>query len=156
MTDVLTLDYELPSRTEVDERRLAAAKPIELRYDYFLGDIIFVVDGLDASARWGWVPILDFALCMDTIVDALAAGPRTDEQFEFTESSARITFRRVADSIEISTTYAEGRAVVPIPDLRLAVARFLQRLSRDLGSRFTGFWQNDYVGEKLGRYRPTN
>jgi hypothetical protein len=33
-----------------------------LRYDLFLGDIIFFANGVDFSTNWAWVPILDAAL----------------------------------------------------------------------------------------------
>lgn len=65
-----------------------------------LGDVIFIVYEVDLSARWGWVPVLDFALGLDAIVDALAPEGAGDEVFEFTESDATIVFRRDGDKVE--------------------------------------------------------
>ena len=61
---LVQLDYRLSDsfsrwRTQVD---LAEADETLLAYDCFCGDVIFVVDGRDFSARWEWVSVLHFAL----------------------------------------------------------------------------------------------
>jgi hypothetical protein len=76
---------------EVD---LRAADETTLRYRCFLGDIVFEVGWIDLSARWGWVPVLDFALAMRSISAAL---PAVETQvFEFTESAVVATTRWTA------------------------------------------------------------
>src|SRR3712207_3536434 len=55
-----------------------------LRYDLFLGDVLFKIDEVDLSARWGWIPVIDFALTLHLMTDALE--PNQTKIFEFTES----------------------------------------------------------------------
>ena len=54
----------------------------ELYCDQFLGDIIFRVDGSNMSASWGWIPIIDFAVCLSRIAEELQ--PSQTESFDFT------------------------------------------------------------------------
>ena len=52
---------------------LADADEWVLRYDCFLGDVIFMVYEVDLSLRWDWPStFLDLALGLDAIVDALS------------------------------------------------------------------------------------
>ena len=70
---MIKLEYGLdPSwdRTPAD-RDLSTADDSELHYDLFLGDVVIQIDGVDFSARWGWVPVLDFAICFGACVLAL-------------------------------------------------------------------------------------
>lgn len=86
---MITLDYELSLGWDrrTTELKLRSADEMTLRYDCFLGDVVFV-DGVDFSARWGWVPVLDFALHLWAIAGGLVS--EAEELFEFTESDAAI------------------------------------------------------------------
>lgn len=109
---------------------LAAADEMTLRYDLFLGDVVFRVDGSDFSMRGGWVPVLDFALSLQAIVEALATQPK--ELFEFTESEAAIHFTRMGDQVRLEASYAQPSAEVRYVELRGAVERFLARVLDEL------------------------
>ena len=78
----LTADGDLPPDSIGSE--------MQLHYDIFLGDITFIVDGADFSTELGWVPVLDFAVCLSRAVSALTESPH--DQFEFTGSSDAIDF----------------------------------------------------------------
>jgi hypothetical protein len=71
----IIFDYKLSSewnrRTQTVDLR--GADEMTLRYDCFLGDVVFSVDEADFSARWDWVPVFDFALSLRAI-DLLPAG----------------------------------------------------------------------------------
>jgi hypothetical protein len=42
------------------EKDLSSASEEDLRYSYLLGDIDLRSGDTDLSAKWGWVPLLDF------------------------------------------------------------------------------------------------
>jgi hypothetical protein len=140
---MLTFDYVLDPAWDRAEVDLAAADEMVLRYDCFLGDVVFVVGEADFSARWGWVPILDFAVALDGIVDLLVGEGR----FEFTESDAAIDFRRDGDVVQVSTNYMPGSAVVPLVELQAATDAFLRRVVADLTARHPELARNTYVAQ---------
>jgi hypothetical protein len=129
---VIELDYRLSdSFTDgLTGDDLASADEMSLRYCAFFGDIAFRADGADFGARWGWVPVLDFALALQAVVEALATEACDD--FEFTESEARISFERHGDRIRIDASYTADTAEVPYAELRNAAERFLARVLADL------------------------
>lgn len=147
---MLQLDYVLsPAWNASSDVDLAAAEEWVLRYDYFLGDAIFMVYEMDLSARWGWVPVLDFAVALDTIVDALAAGDEAEELFEFTESDASISFRRVGALVEIDASYVPGVATVGYADFQGEAKRFLLRVLEGLIGQHRELATNPFIARKF-------
>ncbi len=147
---MLSLDYALsPRRGGSSDIDLAEAEEWVLRYDLFLGDVIFMVYEVDLSARWGWVPVLDFALSLDSIVDSLAAGIAAEGLFEFTESDASIMFRRVGDAVEIDASYVPEVARAAYADLRGGVKRFLPRVLEGLLGEHPELRANPFIVRKL-------
>jgi hypothetical protein len=140
---MITLDYRL-RRSPDAGRDLRAVDESALHYDLFLGDVIFRVDEADMSTSWAWVPIIDFAVCLDRIVSGLE--PRETQSFEFTESENRIDFTLLDGTVEIRTTYATSReARVSVEEFRRATREFLRRMLDDLTTRHATLAQNAYI-----------
>jgi hypothetical protein len=141
----ISLDYILSSSWATQGRQvdLRTADEMTLRYDCFLGDVIFTADGADFSARWGWVPILDFALSLRSVVSALTCDdPAT---LDFTESDAALYFRRAGATVGLSATWAPATARVPHADLLHAATEFLSRVLADLTGAHPELGDNDYI-----------
>lgn len=147
---MLSLDYSLASGWDTGDVSWAEAEEWQLRYDFLLGDVEFVVFEQDLSARWGWVPVLDFALSLDSIVDGLAAAPVAPSVLEFTESDATITFTRCGDSVEIEASYVPGAARVGYPELRGAAKAFLGRVLGDAVEAHPTLASNPFVLDRFG------
>lgn len=129
---MITLDYKLsPLPGDGTNRALVSASESELRYSLFPGDVVFKVGDADFSANWGWVPVLDFALGLESGASELLQG-KEEVEFEFTESDSAIRFQRDEGDIFISASYAPHRAVVNLEDLVKAVRGFRKRLVNDL------------------------
>ena len=110
----------------------ASADDAVLRYDTFLGDIVFRVAGCDLSTHWGWVPIIDFAASMRTLVRALESGSQ-HESFEFTESSARIDFTMDKPEVVcISSTYGKCKGRVLRSELSEATDVLVKKVLESL------------------------
>lgn len=144
---MISLGYELsPSwNRRAEDVDLRAASEMTLRYECFLGDIAFVVDGVDFSARWGWVPVLDLALGLRSIAGALVEGE--ERVFEFTESDATIVFRRHGGTVEVTASYVDGAAEVPYVELSLESERFVARVLEDVRRGRPEFAQNAFIGD---------
>lgn len=147
---MLTLDWSLSLWTDSCPPELEGADEWVLRYDCFLGDLIFIVDEVDLSARWGWVPVLDLALGLVGIVHGLGRDGNAEGVFEFTESDATITFRRDGDMVEIEASYAPRAARVSYNDLQAAAKRFAVRVLDDLVRQHPALCRNAFIVRVIG------
>jgi hypothetical protein len=125
----MKLDYRLSE--DWDEEDLATAAEADLRYYAAPGDIILRKDQTDLSARWGWIPLIDFALALREIAEGLA-GANGTETFEFTESEATLQFEREGQEVIISGSYSPGEIIVPLPLFEQQAKEFARRLDREL------------------------
>jgi hypothetical protein len=122
----------------------ARADETTLRYKVFLGDQLFIVNGVDFSAKWGWVPLLDFAACLVKITEELENG-HSEQVFEFTESDAQLQFNRQGDSVLITSNYSNGRATVQMSELKAAANSYAERVLSDAMSLHQGLRANPSV-----------
>jgi hypothetical protein len=124
------LDYTLSSDREPAITDLATADETALRYYCFPGDIVMRVGDADLSTRFGWVPVLDFAMALRSIAARLAEEP--EATFAFTESGATITFARTGDDVRVTASYAGEAGTVTYGELAAAADAFLARVIDDL------------------------
>jgi hypothetical protein len=147
---MLSLDYRLDpiAAAKTKDVDLASADLESLRYRLFPGDIYIRDDGVDFSAVWGWVPVLDFALSMKVIAEALEQEKSV--QFEFTESNAALDFRRDGDNVEITATYVPGVIRVPVREFRDQVRAFARRVISELCTQNLRLAANPEIRRHLG------
>lgn len=83
----MRLDFQLSAdwNAKAAHHDLAIADESTLRYDVLLGDLILQINGVDFSAPWGWIPLLDLANGLKVMCDELLTG-EPETVFEFTES----------------------------------------------------------------------
>jgi len=131
---MLFLDYSLEptASRKLVAVDLARASPEELRYELFLGNAYLrdSTEQIDFSAAWGWVPILDFALGLKAVSEALNA--ENNVKFEFTESDAVINFERLGDDVEITASYASGLIRLSHAQFRAQAVAFSRRVVNEL------------------------
>ena len=134
-------DYRLSEDWEENSADLAAAEETDLRYYAATGDIILHKDQTNLSARWGWIPLIDFALAMREIGEALAVTEGS-ETFEFTESEATLQFDRRGQEMTISGSYAPGEITIPFTAFMEKARDFAQRLDAELLAKRPELGQN--------------
>ena len=125
------LDYRLSEEWDENSTDLATADETDLRYFAATGDIILREGEIDLSARWGWIPLIDFALALREIAEALSETDES-ETFEFTDSDATIQFERKAQELVVSASYVRGEFRVPLTVFTEQVKDFGRRLDREL------------------------
>ena len=125
------LDYRLSEDWEENSSDLAAADETELRYYAATGDIIIRNDQVDMSARWGWIPLIDFALALRKIA-AILTVEEGRESFEFTESDATLRFDRHGHGMTITGSYAAGEITVSFTVFADQAKDFARRLDAEL------------------------
>jgi hypothetical protein len=125
------LDYRLSEDWDENSSDLAAADETELRYYAATGDIIVRNDQADLSARWGWIPLIDFALALRKIAATLTIEEGR-ETFEFTESDATLQFDRHGHGMTITGSYAAGEITVSFTVFVDQAKDFARRLDAEL------------------------
>ena len=125
------LDYRLSEDWDENSSDLAAADETELRYYAATGDIIVRNDQADLSARWGWIPLIDFALALRKIAATLTIE-QGRETFEFTESDATLQFDRHGHGMTITGSYAAGEITVSFTVFVDQAKDFARRLDAEL------------------------
>jgi hypothetical protein len=100
----------------------SSVSELDLRYDYFCGDIEMRVGAVDFSARWGWVPILDF---LASLTFALAAVRQNERAIiDFTENEDEILLVNDGDGLHISASHVTANAVCDFNDFEEAANLF--------------------------------
>jgi hypothetical protein len=150
LTYITDMNWERHLRLE----SLDKVDDMTLRYDVLPGDVIFIVGGVDFSARWGWVPVLDFVACLNIVIKRLSEG-EPNLALDFTESGADIMFKRTHDSILISSNYTPGQAIVQFEDLARAAAELSRKVSEDIRSNYPELSKNPHL-RKFGIPPPLN
>lgn len=130
---MLILSYRLVKQLEElpDPDDLAKATEVDFRFRVALGDLILAAPPNDFSARWGWVPLIDFVVSVREILSDLKRGG-TRSQFEFTESEATLTFTRHETGLVITASYAPGNIQIPLTALDERLRWFEASLRADL------------------------
>jgi hypothetical protein len=143
---MIVLNYELSPgwNLRTEQVDLQSADETTLRFDCFLGDVVFLVDEVDFSAPWGWVPVLDFALALRTISGGLVE-PEAHERFEFTESDAKIEFRREREIVTVEADYTALTAQISHLEISSHAERFVARVVADLVSRYPALAENPFI-----------
>ncbi|MGI8984750.1 MAG: hypothetical protein ACR2HM_09515 [Acidimicrobiales bacterium] len=121
---MISLGYRLSDEWNKEHLASEVARLDEttLRYGFFMGDVEFRIDEASFDARWGWVPILDFAASLLSLMRSL---PKTREAaFEFTESEAQISFAFKDSAVEVGATYSPATAAAPYDAMLAAVEAF--------------------------------
>jgi hypothetical protein len=113
-----------------------------LRYRALLGDQVIIINGADFSAKWGWVPILDFASCLLSITKGLEAG-ELELTFEFTESNAKLNFKRQNNDVLISANYCNEKSAVQLNELITEVNSYAKRCLADAIQLHPGLEHNN-------------
>jgi hypothetical protein len=147
----MRMDFRLSEDWDEDFADMATVEETDLRYYVAQGDIVLGTDQTDLSADWGWIPLVDFALALREIAEALSESEGS-ETFEFTESEATLQFDRVGDKVVITSSYTPGEVTVPFSDFRKQVDEFARRLDKELLRRHPELGLNpDYQRLKLSR-----
>src|ERR1044071_4882483 len=117
--------FEINYRFSHDNAQdVTKADEISLRYNLFLGSLIFKKENNSISIDWGWIPLLDFALCALTICNDLVQKIRGEAEFEFTETDAKIIFKRDRDAVRITTSFSTEILEMDFKDFQKAITKF--------------------------------
>lgn len=127
----------------------------DLHYNYLLGSIEFIVEEKDFSARWNWIPIIDFAIDVIEILNNLPIQKK--DIFYFTESDAKIEFAMLSeDRVAISSNYGkdnQNKAEANYIELKTVFLQLLTRIIVDVRIMAPNIIDNPYIELIVNRYQ---
>lgn len=142
---MIVLDYKLSSPWN-DKAKwpsdFSSVDEMALRYDLLLGDVVLKTDTCDFSAKWGWVPVVDFAVSLRQIVNVLSEHNNTEATFEFTESNAIIRFKQEEGTVRITANYVTCDAYVSFAQLQTTVKEFVDRIGCEFAQQYGSLNKN--------------
>jgi hypothetical protein len=149
----MKLNYRLAHEPTTASTDVSSLSEDDFRYAFALGDVIFQSGSVDLSARWGWVPLIDFALSLRAIREAVGQGA-WEETYHFTESDAVVYFRRREDEIIVSASYAPGEIRMAVRLFDRETVAFEKNLARDLLEMYPALARNDWFKTEVLAIRP--
>jgi len=151
---MVTLDYRIRRDASADDVAWDRIVDVSLGYWRFLGDIVLTTDDADHSMRWGWLPILGFALQMTNAAHVIQRGePHT---LEILGSDRCLRFTPRGRRIEIVADYSEQPAFVSARELVEVSDQMLARLRADVEGRHPGLLANRRYRDLVARVAPSS
>lgn len=114
---------EAASATDIDES--------SLRYYLFPGSVYLDCSVARLEFDWGWIPLLDFAICLSGVVENLNKAAKGIEEFDFTESENTITCTRDGNLVKVDASSTEESLVVSWTEFREGFKRFHKNVFAD-------------------------
>ena len=110
----------------------------EIRYDFLLGNASLLSSNAEIEMEWEWIPLLDFAYCLQMIVRNLKANDTSKEYFEFTENAETLEFSRQKEQLKIIASFSLVTIETTFVDFERAVYDFHFNISERIRSSILG------------------
>lgn len=101
----------------------------EIRYNFLLGNVNLISSTAQIEIEWDWIPLLDFAYCLQMIVNKLKANGIAKEYFEFTENAETLGFSRQREKLKIVPSFSSVVIETTFVDFEKAVYDFHLNIS---------------------------
>jgi len=111
---------------------IVEADEMTLRYYLFLGSIILKKDRGSININWDWIPLLDFALCLLEICRNLSIQTNGQQEFEFTESDAKLIFDKRLNKISVTTSFSNETLEISLEELQTVAKEFYKDVINDI------------------------
>jgi hypothetical protein len=96
----------------------------EVRYNFLLGNVSFISSNTEIEMEWEWIPMLDFAYCLQMIVSSLKVKDTAKEYYEFTENAESLEFSRQGEQLKIIASFSSAVVEAIFADFEMAVNDF--------------------------------
>jgi hypothetical protein len=110
----------------------------EIRYNFLLGNASLLSSNAEIEMKWEWIPLLDFAHCLQMIVSNLQATDIVKEYFEFTENAETLEFSRQREQLKIVASFSSIVIETTFADFEKAVYDFHFNISEYIRSGILG------------------
>jgi hypothetical protein len=116
---------------------------------FFPGDIGIQAEGGVIETRFGWVPILHFALSMANVLDVISQADNTSISYGFTEADEDIEFTRHGMNIRIEASFESTAVSCSLDEFRQSVTEFVRQVVADMGIKYPPFLATQLADEML-------
>ncbi|MDR1054492.1 MAG: hypothetical protein LBL90_01400 [Prevotellaceae bacterium] len=110
----------------------------EIQYNFLLGNVSLLSANAKIEMKWEWIPLLDFAYCLQMIVSNLNANDTAKEYFEFTENAETLEFSKQREQLKIVASFSSRVIETTFLDLKKGVYDFHFNISEYIRSSILG------------------
>ncbi len=110
----------------------------EIQYRFLLGNVSLLSFDNAIKMEWEWIPLLDFAYCMQQIVNSQKANRAiAKEYFEFTENAETLEFSRQNEQLKIAASFSSAIIKTTLASFEKAVYDFHFSISEHIRRNIT-------------------
>lgn len=117
---------------------LEHASDEEIRYNFLLGNVSLISSNSEIEMEWEWIPLLDFAYCLQMIVSSLKVKDTHKEYFEFTENAETLEFSKQGEQLKIVASFSSTVVEAIFADFEKAVYDFHFSISNYVRTNTSG------------------
>jgi hypothetical protein len=121
----------------------------DLRYNHLLGNLVFQTPEHKLVMNWGWIPLLDFAICVNAISKNLCQSTKSREIFDFTEADKKLDFERSHDRVYIRGSFSDTELDLDFSVFQKGVDQFYASLLNEIISKRKGMTKNYFFSQLL-------
>lgn len=126
---MFTIKYEIISEAFDDINNMTDE---EIQYHFLLGNVCLHSANASIEMQWEWIPLLDFAHCLQHIVNNLKEDDATKQYFEFTESADTLEFSRQGEQLKIVASFSSIILETTFVDFEKALHDFHTSISEHI------------------------
>lgn len=100
----------------------------EIHYNFLLGNLTLFSSDTKIEMEWEWIPLLDFAYCLNAIGSNLKTKDNKD-CFEFTENAETLEFLKEREQLKITASFSSAIITTTFTEFEKAVSHFHYTIS---------------------------
>lgn len=131
---MFNIDYNLSRDYKIKNEQTPVISGDDLRYNHFCGNVKFSSGELKFTADCNWITLLDFALCLLPIRNAMLVRGEGDYSFDIETAGTfdRILFRYRSDQVSIIPSFSKVVVTAPWSEFDSELKGFVKNLVMDI------------------------
>jgi len=110
----------------------------DIQYNFLTGVVSLHSNDLVIEIDWDWIPLLDFAFSLQSILKSFQSRIIEKQIFEFTENDEVLMFSLKENGLNISASFSSIQLHTTLAEFEIGVREFHLRISDFVRSKVVG------------------
>lgn len=130
--------FRIEYKIEEDSISIENISEEDIQYNSFTGFVSFHSSDLIIDIHWDWIPLLDFAFCLHSILKSFQSKINDKQIFEFTENDEYLMFSLDENRVNISGSFSSIQINTTLDEFENGVCEFHLSISDFVRSKLVG------------------
>ena len=130
--------FRIEYKIEEDSISIENISVEDIQYNIFAGVVSFHSSDLVIDIDWDWIPLVDFAYCLHSILKSFRSKINDKQIFEFTENDEYLMFSLDKNRVNISGSFSSIQINTTLDEFEKGVSEFHLSISDFVRSRIVG------------------